>query len=244
MREMENHNCQLSIDNYCSIFPAMNFVPLPQSFYEPSAKVVAQRLLGQWLIRRTANGFCGGPIVETEAYLANDPASHGFIGETARNRAVYGPPGRAYVYFIYGAHFCVNVVCRRAGCAEAVLIRAIEAEFGEALMRGNRPAANSVALTNGPGKLCAALAIDRKFDGANLCDSLSNLFIAANPNLKRFRKERGPILTTTRIGITQAAHLRLRFYLGGSAFISRRVRQPLPQSTAPAGSRNQPRTKR
>src|SRR5277367_3587610 len=122
----------------------MNFVALPQSFYEPSAKAVAPRLLGQWLIRRTANGFCGGPIVETEAYLANDPASHGFAGETVRNRVLYGPPGRAYVYFIYGSHFCVNAVCRHAGHAEGVLIRAIEAEYGEGLMRNNRPVAKSI----------------------------------------------------------------------------------------------------
>src|SRR5271155_1162539 len=160
--------------------PVTNFVALPQSFYEPSAEAVAPRLLGQWLLRKTADGFCGGPIVETEAYLADDPASHGFGGETARNRALYGPPGRAYVYLIYGAHFCVNAVCRRAGRAEGVLIRAIEAEYGEGLMRENRPVAKPISLTNGPGKLCAALAIDRKLDGANLCDSQAELFVAVN----------------------------------------------------------------
>jgi DNA-3-methyladenine glycosylase len=222
----------------------MNFVALPQSFYEPSAEAVAPRLLGQWLIRRTAGGFCGGPIVETEAYLAEDPASHGFGGETARNRAMYGPPGRAYVYLIYGAHFCVNAVCQRAGRAEAVLIRAIEAEYGQGLMRDNRPAAKPVSLTNGPGKLCAALAIDRKLDGTDLCDGQAELFIAVNPHLKLFRKERGPIITTTRVGIRRAAHLRLRFYLGGSAFISRRDRPPLPRSIAPPDSTTPAPTKR
>src|SRR5271155_5766050 len=124
--------------------PVMNFVALPQSFYEPSAQAVAPRLLGQWLIRRTANGFCGGPIVETEAYLTDDPASHGFAAETGRNRALYGPPGRAYVYLIYGSYFCFNTVCQRAGRAEGVLIRAIEAEYGEKWMHDNRPAADSV----------------------------------------------------------------------------------------------------
>ena len=112
------------------LWAVMKFVLLPQSFYEPSAEVVAPRLLGQWLIRKTPNGFCGGPIVETEAYLIDDPASHGFVGETVRNRVMYGPPGRAYVYLIYGAHFCVNADCQGVGRAEAVLIRAIEAEFG------------------------------------------------------------------------------------------------------------------
>jgi DNA-3-methyladenine glycosylase len=221
----------------------MNFVPLPRSFYEPSAEAVAPQLLGQWLIRRTASGFCGGPIVETEAYMAEDPASHAFGGETARNRAMYGPPGRAYVYLIYGFHFCVNAVCRQAGCAEAVLIRAIEAEFGEGQMRENRPVAKSVSLTNGPGKLCAALAIDRKLDGADLCDGKAELFVAANPNLRLFRKERGPIITTTRIGIRRAADLRLRFYLNGSAFISRRVRPPSLQSIAPPDPTNPAPTK-
>jgi DNA-3-methyladenine glycosylase len=204
-----------------------NFVPLPQSFYEPSAEAVAPRLLGHWLIRKTPKGFCGGPIVETEAYLADDPASHGFAGETARNRTIYGPPGRAYVYFIYGAHFCVNTVCQCAGRAEAVLIRAVEAEFGESLMRARRAVTGHISLTNGPGKLCAAMGIDRKLDGVNLCDTRSELFVAMNPNLEIFRKERGPIVTTTRIGISRAAHLHLRFYLGGSAFISRRARPPL-----------------
>ena len=203
------------------LLAVMNFVPLQQSFYEPSAEAVAPRLLGQWLIRKTPDGFCGGPIVETEAYLVDDPASHGFAGETKRNRAMYGPPGRAYVYLIYGFHFCVNAVCQRAGRAEAVLIRAIEAEFGEEFMREKRPVAKRISLSNGPGKLCAALGIDRNLDGANLCDGQGDLFVAANPNLKFFQKERGPIVTTTRIGIKRAAHLRLRFYLGGSAFISR-----------------------
>jgi DNA-3-methyladenine glycosylase len=220
------------------------FVPLPRSFYEPSAKVVAPRLLGQWLIRESPHGYFGGPIVETEAYLVGDAASHGFAGETARNRVMYGPPGHAYVYLIYGFHFCVNAVCQRAGRAEAVLIRAIEAEFGEELMRQRRPVGENLSLTNGPGKLCAALAIDRKLDGADLCDGESELFVAVNPHLKQFRRERGPVIITTRIGIKRAAHLRLRFYLGGSAFISRFARPPLPQSIAPRGPANRAPIKR
>ena len=186
--------------------------------------MVAPRLLGHWLIRNSPAGPCGGPIVEVEAYHEDDPASHAFGGETARNRAMYGPPGHAYVYLIYGFHFCVNAVCRPAGRAEAVLIRAIEAEVGHNVMRQNREAATSFALTNGPGKLCAALAIDRKLDGVDLCDTSAPLFIARNPHLARFRRQRGPVATSARIGITKAASLPLRFYLGGSPFISRRVR--------------------
>jgi len=195
--------------------------PLPRSFYEPSAEAVARLLLGHWLIRNLAAGLCGGPIVETEAYLAEDPASHGFGGARARNRSMYGPPGHGYVYLIYGFHFCANAVCRGPGCAEAVLIRAIEPKTGLETMRQNRLAATAFALTNGPGKLCAALAIDRKLDGVDLCDASSPLFIARNPNLARFRRQRGPVMNSTRIGITKAAALPLRFYLSGSPFISR-----------------------
>ncbi len=151
----------------------MTFSPLPRSIFAPSARVVARRLLGHWLVRRTPAGFCGGPIVETEAYLHDDPACHAFGGETARNRVMFGPPGRAYVYFIYGNHFCVNAVCRGAGKAEAVLIRAVEAQFGLEILRQNRPGHADLQLTNGPGKLCAALAIGRELDGADLCDTAS-----------------------------------------------------------------------
>ena len=200
----------------------MKLTPLPQSFYQPSASVIARRLLGHWLIRRTKEGFCGGPIVETEAYVVGDEASHGFRGETNRNRVMYGPPGRAYVYFIYGVHCCVNAVCRPPGLAEAVLIRAVEAQFGEETMRQNRPVKETKALTNGPGKLCAALGIDRGLNGVDLCDEESPLMIACNPGWKTFRRDRGPTVAATRIGITQAAERPLRFYLDGSTFVSRR----------------------
>src|SRR5208282_2030897 len=150
-------------------------------------------------------GFSGGPIVETEAYLAGDPASHAYGGETARNRAMFGPPGHAYIYLIYGFHFCVNAVCRPAGQAEAVLIRAIEAEFGLELMRQNRHVPSAIQLTNGPGKLCAALAIDRTLDGLDLCDASSPLFIARNPRAAAWRRRRGPLAATPRIGLNRAA---------------------------------------
>jgi DNA-3-methyladenine glycosylase len=198
--------------------------PLPRSFYQPSAAVVAPRLLGHWLIRNSPDGPCGGPIVEVEAYQSDDPASHAFGGETTRNRTMYGPPGHAYVYLIYGFHFCINAVCRPAGRAEAVLIRAIEAEVGLEVMRQNRHAATTFALTNGPGKLCAALAIDRKLDGVDLCNASAPIFIARGPHLARFRRQRAPVAVSARIGISKAADLPLRFYLGGSPFVSRRVR--------------------
>ena len=196
--------------------------PLPRSFYEPSAKIVAPELLGHFLIRNTPNGPCGGAIVETEAYLVGDPACHAAPGETKRNRVMFGHPGHGYVYLIYGFHFCVNAVCRPAGVAEAVLIRAVEATFGEKMMAVHRPASKPRELSSGPGKLCQAMDITRSLDGIDLCDLHSALFIAENPDVKKFRKKKGPMVTTTRIGITKAAALPLRFYLDGSEFVSRR----------------------
>ena len=205
-----------------SVPPAM-FEALPRSFYEPSAKIVAPRLLGHWLIRRTADGIAGGPIVETEAYLEGDPACHAFVGPTNRNRVMWGDPGRGYVYLIYGFYHCFNAVCRPQGAAEAVLIRAIDSHFGIDWMRQNRPVETNPQLTSGPGKLCVALGIDRSLDGVDLCNPRSPLFIAQNPELKRFRRAAGPVVTTTRIGLTQAADWPLRFYLAGSGFVSKKI---------------------
>jgi DNA-3-methyladenine glycosylase len=198
--------------------------PLPRNFFLPSAKLVAPRLLGHWLIRRTPFGPCGGLIVETEAYLAGDPACHGAPGLTARNRVMFGEPGHAYVYLIYGYHFCVNAVCQPAGVAEAVLLRAVEPSLGEDLMRQVRPTLNPRSLTNGPAKLCEAMRIDRTLDGVDICHPDSELIIAENPAWAAFRRKAGPLVTCTRIGITQAAELPLRFYLEGSSFVSRKFR--------------------
>lgn len=202
----------------------MDLVPLPRKFYEPSAEIVAPHLLGHWLIRNTPQGPCGGPIVETEAYVANDPACHAAPGRTKRNRVMWEEPGHSYVYLIYGFHFCFNTVCRPKDEAEAVLIRAVEPQFGEKFMHQLRPVAKTENLTNGPGKLCSAMDIDRGLDGADLCDANSQIFVAQNPELKKFLKQRGPIITTIRIGITKAADLPLRFYLDGSSFVSKRAK--------------------
>jgi DNA-3-methyladenine glycosylase len=199
------------------------FKALPRVFYEPSAQLVAPALLGHWLVRQTPLGPVGGPIVETEAYLANDAACHAAPGLTARNRVMFGPPGHAYVYFIYGCHFCVNAVCRPAGTAEAVLIRAIEAAFDVPFMISHRGVREERQLTNGPAKLCQAMNIDRTLDGSDLCDLSSVLMIAQNPEVSAFRRQRGSLITTVRVGITQAADLPFRFYLSESAFVSRRL---------------------
>jgi DNA-3-methyladenine glycosylase len=138
---------------------------------------------------------------------------------------MWGPPGTAYVYFIYGNHCCANAVCQPEGIAEAVLIRAVEAMVGLEILGANRPMKNLVELTNGPGKLCAAMKIDRALDGADLCRTDGPLFIAAHADQKRWLDNLGPIVTSRRIGITKAADLPLRFYVSGSAFVSRKERK-------------------
>jgi DNA-3-methyladenine glycosylase len=207
------------------------FVPLPRSFYQLPADLLAPKLLGHWLLRDTPQGRSGGPIVEVEAYMSEDPASHSFVGKTERNKAMWGPPGHSYVYLIYGYHFCFNAVCAPEGMGEAVLVRALEPQFGEAFMHQQRPVADLKHLTSGPAKLCAALAIDRSLDGVDLCDAASPLVIAENPDLKKFLKECGPMVTTTRVGITRAADKPWRFYLDGSPFVSRRI--PRAKKTLP-----------
>jgi DNA-3-methyladenine glycosylase len=197
------------------------FVPLPRSFYEPSAEQVAPALLGQWLVRRLPEGLVAGLVVETEAYIVGDDACHAARGMTARNRVMFGPPGHSYVYFIYGCHFCVNAVCMPAGTAEAVLIRAVEPCHGLELARKNRPTKSDLTLTNGPGRLCQALLIGRECNGVDLCDPASGLFVAANGRAGEFKVQRGPLLRTPRIGINRSVELRLRFFLSASPWISR-----------------------
>ncbi|MDB6038301.1 MAG: 3-methyladenine glycosylase [Verrucomicrobiales bacterium] len=207
--------------------------PLPRDFYGPSAKAVAPALLGHFLVRRTNEGLCGGIIVETEAYIKDDPSCHAFRGETKRNKIMWGEPGRSYVYLIYGFYFCFNTVCRPAGEAEAVLVRAIEPCAGIEFMRKQRGLTEERALTSGPGKICVALAVDRTFDGVDLCNAESPLFVSENPNIRRTRRCLGPLITTTRIGISVAADWPLRFYLGGSNCVSKKIRQRMAKPVQP-----------
>lgn len=203
--------------------PPHPLMPLPRRFFEPSAREVARKLLGHFLVRRTPEGPCGGLIVETEAYLANDPACHAAPGLTPRNRVMFGPPGHAYVYLIYGFHYCVNAVCQPCNVAEAVLIRAVEAGMGHESMLSRRHVDGVESLTNGPGKLCQAMAITRELDGTDLCDAKSVLCILENPDWKAVRRKLGPVVRTARVGITKAASLPLRYYLDGSRFVSRKA---------------------
>ena len=193
--------------------------PLPPSFYDRETGQVARELLGAVLECRTREGIASGRIVETEAYLGpHDPACHAAAGLTERNRALHGPPGTAYVYFIYGMHWCVNAVTREAGHGSAVLIRALEPLRGGPLMQRRRGVERMSALTSGPARLCEALGIDRRFDGTRL--DRGSLRILAGE-----RVSEALIAVSTRVGITRAADWPLRFFLHDSPHVSTRPAQ-------------------
>jgi DNA-3-methyladenine glycosylase len=170
---------------------------------------VARMLIGAVLL---VDGV-GGRIVETEAYDREDPASHSFGGPTPRNQAMFGPPGRAYVYRSYGIHWCLNFVCREAGHGAGVLIRAIEPLEDIAVMRKRRGLDDVRLLCAGPGRVGEALAIKHEMNGMRL-DRKPFQVLAADSQLE--------VTTGPRIGITKAAEVHWRFGLAGSPYLSRR----------------------
>lgn len=189
---------------------------LPRAFYARDTEVVARELLGCILECHSTAGVARGRIVETEAYLGeHDLACHAASGRTRRTAPLYGPPGTAYVYFVYGMHWCFNTVTRAKGLPSAVLIRAVEPLSGLALMRARRPAATrAVDLTNGPGKLCAALGIDARH----------NAMPVTRPPILIRRGEPvagDDVFVTPRIGIRQSADWPLRWFVASSAYVSR-----------------------
>jgi len=179
---------------------------LPRRFYARETAVVARELLGKRLVHRAVGGVRVGKIVEVEAYLgAHDLAAHSSKGVTERTKIMFGPPGHAYVYLIYGIHHCMNVVTEREGNGAAVLLRAVE------------PVKNLAGKTNGPGLLCRAMGINRRLNGNDL---LSDDFFIAEPEAA----ENFSIVSRPRIGVDYAGHWakrRLRFYIKGNPFVSR-----------------------
>ena len=192
---------------------------LARVFFDAPPEHVARALLGKILLHHLDGALLAGRIVETEAYLGeHDPAAHAASGRTARNAVLYGPPGRAYVYHIYGMHQCLNVSCLPSGVPGCVLLRALEPLAGTSQMqrnRGLRTNARLDELTSGPGKLCQALGITRVSDNArDLTDRDSPL------GLYDDGFQCGEILVGPRIGIRKAADLPLRFFLAGHAYVS------------------------
>ena len=215
-----------------SLIGSAPFRPLHRDFFARDPRRVARDLLGKVLVRRGENpavkgALLAGRIVEVEAYLGeNDPAAHAAAGNTNRTSVLFGPPGHAYVYFIYGNHHCLNVSCQREGKAGCVLLRALEPLVGleemaharGMVVRGPR---DMPKLTSGPGRLAEAFGITRSRDnGCDLTSSDSSLWIGDDGSPRERIRIR--IGITPRIGITKAADQPLRYLLAGNAFISGR----------------------
>jgi DNA-3-methyladenine glycosylase len=186
---------------------------LHRDFYERDVRIVARELIGCKLL---CNGV-GGIIVETEAYNRNDPACHAFRGETERNRVMFGPPGRAYVYFTYGMHYLLNIVCEQQGEPAAVLIRALVPTDGVEQMRRRRePVSNLVELANGPAKLTQALAIGPEYNGKPVYRGALKVYSSSA------EWQRTKIETTPRIGIRVGTRREWRYCAADSRYLSRK----------------------
>ncbi len=198
--------------------------PKNRLYYLAETLLVARALIGCLLWHETPEGVAGGRIVETEAYLHDDPACHAYRGETPRNRSMFGPPGHAYVYMAYGLHCCFNVVTAPEGMAEAVLVRAIDPVAGLELMLRRRGVPLPLAavperarrrVASGPGNLTVALGISRAHDGMDL--TAGALSIRARPA----GQPEPLVVATTRVGITRGTNLPWRFLLAGSRAVSK-----------------------
>jgi DNA-3-methyladenine glycosylase len=200
---------------------------LTADFFNRDPRRVARGLLGKLLVRETPRGFLAGRIVETEAYLGKgDAAAHSAAGRTARNAVLFGPPGYAYVYFIYGSHYCLNVSCLPDGVAGGVLFRALEPVAGIEQMAEARGVAEKTDLreisslrkiSSGPGRMAEALGVTRARDnGKNLVNARSDLRIVHDG----YRVRR--VTVTPRIGIVKSAEQPLRYFIAGNPFVSGR----------------------
>jgi DNA-3-methyladenine glycosylase len=193
---------------------------LPRTFYRQKTLHTAKALLGKILVRKSGSIILKGKIVETEAYLRNDPACHAFRGMTERNTVMFNRGGFLYVYFTYGMHYCANVVTYKEGYGEAVLIRAVQPLEGiRTMMRNRGIRANArnpnVHLTNGPAKCAQAFGFTTKHSGIDLCDN--KIFIVDAEPISRSQ-----IVATTRIGISAAQEKQWRFYIKDNPWVSKK----------------------
>jgi DNA-3-methyladenine glycosylase len=232
---------------------------LPREFFDRPATEVAPDLLGCVLWHASPDGVVAARLVEVEAYRGSiDPASHAYRGKTARNAVMFGAPGYAYVYFSYGMHYCVNLVCQPPGLGEAVLIRAgavvdgadlawrrrygLRDANGSAAAGASRPSKQRERdLARGPGRLCQALGIDRSFDGADVCTPAGSAGISPPEAFDQPEvAATAAIRSGPRVGISQAADLPWRFWLADdghvSAYKSLRPREPVPKPVSGDGT--------
>lgn len=194
----------------------IRYKPLDRSFYLRRSDEVARDLLGKHLARRIDGRMLVGKIVEVEAYFGEgDPASHASRGMTLRNAPMFGPPGYSYIYLNYGMHWLLNVVAQPVGSAAAVLIRAIEPVEGIGDMLLNRPVPSIYELGSGPGKLTQALKIGPELNGVDMTDPKNGLYIAEGKGIPKIRR-------SSRVGISEGTEHLLRFFVEGSAFISKK----------------------
>lgn len=198
------------------------FQKLPGKLYQRDAFYLAEKLLGKYLVRRESQKYMAGKIVEVEAYTEKeDEASHSFNGKTKRNELMFASGGKLYVYFIYGNHFCCNVVCDKEGIGSAVLIRALEPLEEIELMAQRRFHKSEVSkkeflnLINGPGKICKAFGISKLENGIDLCGD--DIFITEGEKVPKKN-----IVRTSRIGIKKSKDLPWRFYIKDNPFISKK----------------------
>jgi DNA-3-methyladenine glycosylase len=195
-------------------------IKLSHSFFKRKSLLVAREILGKRLVRILDGERLSGTIVEVEAYIGqDDQASHARPGRTARNASMFGPPGHAYVYLIYGIHHCLNIVTEREGYPAALLIRALEPQEGLETMRERRGGRSDLPLTSGPARLCQALAVDRKLDGADLCAPEASLFLEKDLTIPDEAIATGP-----RIGVRGdevALSVPWRFYIQNNPHVSR-----------------------
>jgi DNA-3-methyladenine glycosylase len=187
---------------------------LARWFYDRPTLKVAKELLGKYLVVKKGGHLISGKIVETEGYDGfKDPASHAYSGMTPRNQTMFGAPGYAYVYLTYGMHHCLNLVTQKKGYPAAVLIRALEPVDGIELMKRRRARRKLRDLTSGPAKLCQALGVDRRLNGADLLSDI--IFVEDRGEVP------GRITRSGRIGVNEGTEKKWRFYLKSNEFVSR-----------------------
>jgi DNA-3-methyladenine glycosylase len=217
---------------------------LPREFFDRPATEVAPELLGCVLAHSSGDGVVAAELVEVEAYMGSaDPASHAFRGMTARNEVMFGAPGHAYVYFTYGMHFCVNLVCQPAGVASAVLLRAGRIVAGGELATVRRSGVDGAGgtltarqfelLASGPARLCQALGIARAQNGLDVCDPAGELRICAPAGFLPLGGDQ--VATGPRVGVSTGAEVPWRYWVAGDRAVSA-YRPHVPRNRTPGAA--------